>query len=349
MNTKLILIAALLSAAFTPAMAFTDAEAGDAESSGGPAPSRHEVVRKHLVVNGNGHTLDHINIGDRSVVMHGKVVKNAPYSAEVVSEQVHSLADGNQIVNKSSSMSYRDSAGRTRQETRNAGGAVTVITIRDAVEGSTYILNPETRTATKVGSHREIARIAGDKARAAGDKVRLHVERMRKDGALPHEEIIVKRVERADTALAQRVSENIRIHVSKGLAEGRGMAGLEHLGPMMASAFGDMKWSGKAVTKDLGERDIEGVKAQGKVRSYEIPAGEIGNRNPIVVANETWYSPELQVTVLSRRSDPRSGERTYRLANIKRDEPAAALFAVPSDYTVKDVMSSIRKMGEEKK
>ena len=43
-----------------------------------------------------------------------KQVKNAPYSAEVISEKTQTLPDGNQISSKTSSLSYRDSAGRTR-------------------------------------------------------------------------------------------------------------------------------------------------------------------------------------------------------------------------------------------
>jgi hypothetical protein len=52
--------------------------------------------------------------------------------------------------------------------------------------------------------------------------------------------------------------------------------------------------------------------------------------------NETWYSPELQMVILSKRSDPRFGETTYRVTNIVRSEPDAALFQVPSEYTVID-------------
>jgi len=46
----------------------------------------------------------------------GKVVKNAPYSAEAVTEMTQRLADGNRIVNKSTANMYRDSEGRTRRE-----------------------------------------------------------------------------------------------------------------------------------------------------------------------------------------------------------------------------------------
>ena len=80
------------------------------------------------------------------------------------------------------------------------------------------------------------------------------------------------------------------------------------LGPMIAGAIGDGKWSSKAATRDLGTREFSGVKAQGRQRSYEIPAGEIGNRNPITVSSETWTSPDLQMLVYHKRSDPRSGE-----------------------------------------
>jgi hypothetical protein len=38
--------------------------------------------------------------------------------------------------------------------------------------------------------------------------------------------------------------------------------------------------------------------------------------------------------VKSTHSDPRFGNTTYTLTNIQRAEPAAALFAVPSGYTI---------------
>jgi hypothetical protein len=65
-----------------------------------------------------------------------------------------------------------------------------------------------------------------------------------------------------------------------------------------------------------------------------IPAGTIGNSAPLEIVVESWYSPELQVVVLGKRSDPRLGDMTYRLVNIKRAEPPASLFEVPSDYRI---------------
>jgi hypothetical protein len=90
----------------------------------------------------------------------------------------------------------------------------------------------------------------------------------------------------------------------------------------------------KPVVENLGTQTIEGVSAEGTRTTMTIPAGQIGNDKPIVTETERWYSPELQVTVMTKRTDPRSGTTTYRLTNINRSEPAPTLFQVPSDYTV---------------
>lgn len=92
---------------------------------------------------------------------------------------------------------------------------------------------------------------------------------------------------------------------------------------------------GKGVTKDLGQKDFDGVRAEGKSTTWTIPAGEIGNRAPIHIVSETWHSPDLQVTVYSKHSDPRRGETIYRLAGIKRGEPSSDLFKVPEGYETK--------------
>ena len=87
--------------------------------------------------------------------------------------------------------------------------------------------------------------------------------------------------------------------------------------------------------EDLGTQTIAGVSAQGTRFTRTIPAGQIGNNKPIVITNERWYSPDLQLVLKSVRTDPRQGQTTYTLTNIQRTEPAASLFTVPSDYTVK--------------
>lgn len=89
--------------------------------------------------------------------MPGRVVKNAPYSADIVTETTQTLADGNHIRQSSTSRVYRDGGGRTRREqSLNALGGLAagsnlpqVVFINDPVAGLNYALNPQNRTATK--------------------------------------------------------------------------------------------------------------------------------------------------------------------------------------------------------
>jgi hypothetical protein len=94
--------------------------------------------------------------------------------------------------------------------------------------------------------------------------------------------------------------------------------------------------SGEVKKDSLGTQNINGVNAEGTRITRTIPAGQIGNDKAIQIVFERWYSPDLQMVVKSTRTDPRFGTTTYALSNVQRTEPAAALFTVPSDYTVKE-------------
>jgi len=86
----------------------------------------------------------------------------------------------------------------------------------------------------------------------------------------------------------------------------------------------------------IGPMTIEGLTAQGTRSTVTIPPGEIGNEAPIQIVTERWYSADLQMAVLTKRSDPRSGEIITRLTNVTRSEPSPALFQVPADFKVTD-------------
>ena len=90
------------------------------------------------------------------------------------------------------------------------------------------------------------------------------------------------------------------------------------------------------VTESLGTQVIEGVLVEGTKMTTTFPVGAMGNDRPIVRVTESWHSPDLKITVLSKNSDPRMGESTMRLENIDRTEPDPALFRVPPDYQVVD-------------
>lgn len=349
-----------------------------------PAPAQAADSRGALVFHYDSMSLN-TRTGD--TVMHLNTIRNAPYSAEMVTDRLQKLGDGNQISRRTAKMVYRDSAGRTREESDSENGE-TVVSINDPVAGQSLVLRPASHTAIKIGNVSQDARIAADIARAraeaarqgadagraaaeaaraaadaarpAAEAARAQVEQMRKNGGLPtverrkladgSEEIIVKRIERSDGQARERIQQDVRIEAPQALAaNAAALRNLQiQLAPLTRGAFGDAKWSASAATKDLGTREFDGVKAEGKLRSYEIPAGAIGNRNPIVVSDETWYAPDLQVTVYTKHSDPRSGDFIFRLDKLKREEPPAALFAIPAGYTVTDPMAQARARGAAK-
>jgi len=102
-----------------------------------------------------------------------------------------------------------------------------------------------------------------------------------------------------------------------------------------AGAITKLTASGEPKTEQLGTMSIEGVQAQGTRTTITIPAGEIGNDRPINIVDERWYSPDLQMTIMTKHSDPRMGETNFRLSNINRSSPPSYMFEVPADYTVK--------------
>jgi hypothetical protein len=89
--------------------------------------------------------------------MPGRVVTNAPYSADIVTESTQTLADGSHIKQSNTVHFSRDSDGRTRQEQslQNLNGLAPnanlpqVVFIHDPVAGTSYALNVNNKTATK--------------------------------------------------------------------------------------------------------------------------------------------------------------------------------------------------------
>ena len=104
-----------------------------------------------------------------------------------------------------------------------------------------------------------------------------------------------------------------------------------HHQPPPANA--ELPKSANAKTESLGKQIIEGIEAEGTRSIITIPIGQIGNDRAVEIVSEQWYAPALQEIILSKHRDPRLGENTYRLTNIIRREPDAALFRPPADFT----------------
>jgi hypothetical protein len=257
--------------------------------------------------------------------VNGKVVKGSPYSAEAVTESVQTLADGNRIVRKNTAQLYRDSEGRTRREqTLNLIGAYTpageaprTVMIHDPVSGVSYSLNPRDRTARKL----TVVRVDGVKlpGPAQGGAAQGGTDAQRR--AL-------------ESAEHKRVLEQGFVYQTAPMlpgAVGVGVGGGSNV--YFYSGHADNR---ETKTESLGTQVVEGVAAEGTRTTITIPAGQIGNEQPIEIVNERWYSNELQAVVKTVSSDPRTGTTTYRLTNIQRSEPSGTLFQVPSDYTVQE-------------
>ena len=123
---------------------------------------------------------------------------------------------------------------------------------------------------------------------------------------------------------------------SSGGGRGAGVfGGVITAGPA-PGANGNVPASLQMKREDLGTQMIEGVLAKGERQVRTWPAGSQGSDRSFQTTSENWVSEDLRVTVLSRNVDPRNGENTTRLINIRLGEPTADLFAPPADYTVVD-------------
>ncbi len=219
-----------------------------------------------------------------------KPVTGAPYSADTIVESTQTLADGNHINRKTTGHVYRDSEGRTRREEdktfsmMSANGPVsklmTSMSIVDPVAGFSYSLDPEHKIAwkTPMGS----AGVIMNKVEASS------IEEKRK-------------AENEQLAAAQKKL--------KAAAEGGGAENRREE-PNVAELKARV---GRAILPEtpLEHKTIEGLAVEGRKHTTVIPAGAIGNEQPITETSEEWSSPELKVLVLTRHNDPRSGESTY--------------------------------------
>jgi hypothetical protein len=90
------------------------------------------------------------------------------------------------------------------------------------------------------------------------------------------------------------------------------------------------------VTTDLGKQTVEFLDIVGKRVSGAIPAGKVGNDQPLPVIADVWYAPSLKLIVKQIDKNPLGGERTFELTNIRSVLPDPQLFQIPDGYTVTD-------------
>lgn len=86
--------------------------------------------------------------------------------------------------------------------------------------------------------------------------------------------------------------------------------------------------------EDLGNRTMLGLSTHGVRVTQTLPAAQSGTGRDVVVTNEYWYSETLRINLLTKHDDPRMGTVAMTVTQIDQAEPDAALFGVPSNYTL---------------
>lgn len=233
--------------------------------------------------------------------MDAEPVKGAPFCATVTTEHTQNFADGNRIHTSDNSSLCRDSEGRTRREaTLNLMGAAAQT---DAPKLIT-ILDPVAGFRYTLDSENKIAH-----------KMALGPEAKISAGGAPvgkgGEVIFYQRIGTAGPNMV--ANDNVFFKKSTSTADEPAPS-----------------------TQNLGDETINGIHATGTRITTTIPAGKMGNEQPILVTSERWYSPELQATVMTKHADPWAGELKTQFTNVNTSEPDASLFQVPPDYKLVD-------------
>jgi hypothetical protein len=250
----------------------------------------------------------------------GPAVLNAPYAAEAVTEFTQTLADGNRIERRTSGRVARNSQGRVRREQQGiafgpflAENPQPIVTIVDPKIGVYLTLNYDAKVAFRTTAPRFA--VKGPNGDAAG------VSYGSVGSAGPG---LVK-----STIVGGTPLETLRIDAASDPTEERLL--------IEAAPPPGLRIEGDTHTETLAPQQIEGLRAEGTRTTMTIPAGAMGNVLPIMVVSERWYSPELKVVLLTRRSDPRFGDTVYRLSNIDRSEPPADLFKIPAGFKTQEM------------
>lgn len=93
---------------------------------------------------------------------------------------------------------------------------------------------------------------------------------------------------------------------------------------------------GSFIHEELGKQFISGVETIGIRDETTFNPGVFGNDRKLTVQREVWYSPQLDLNLLSVRSDPRNGKQTFTATNVLLADPDFALFELPAGFKVVD-------------
>jgi hypothetical protein len=273
------------------------------------------------------------------------VTRGNPYSSRETREFKQVLSDGTVISRQSTRLLARDGEGRTRQELRQPDGASRIF-INDPVAKRTHIIDPQKRTACSARFDKDaindcFKQMRGDwkplgfsfsptdrgiPLMVANDDVRVNVSSNAKVIDLTEGQSASGR----SGGFSWSSSDGGRVEVTPGASSVTTPPNppTPPKPPLPGQTTRDSK-----VVRENSTTTYEGLKVDVSRSVETIAVGVLGNNRPIESVFERYYSPDLKMTVYSKRSDPRSGESIYRMTEIKRSEPDANLFRVPAGFS----------------
>jgi hypothetical protein len=259
-------------------------------------------------------------------------VKNAPFSAVVITIYDRALDNGGHIHRETHGKIYRDSQGRMRTETEMPAaqpGAEKYqhITINDPVRQVVIHLDSRNKSATVYPFGQGIgptAPIPASSATAAPPRTKSEKSSRGPSPGSPATSSPIH----VGTGVAPPVP------AATGALNGKLQADERPVKTKNMNATVGTS-SSETQTVSLGTRNMEGVLAVGTRTTRTLDADLMGSDKPVVSVSETWVSPELKMTVLAETDDGQSGHSTMKLVNIVRTEPDSQLFQIPADYSVR--------------
>lgn len=228
----------------------------------------------------------------------GKLVTGKPFSADAMIQTDQTLADGSHVVHQQNVAAARDSQGRTYREEVFASPTADSSALK-----TIFITDPVAQASYVLGPDHVTRKVPMSLPGAMSVST----------GAPPEGSLMLQ-----------------RFRTAAGGGSGPVHAAPQGAQPAQQTALGDSK------VEQLGTQVIAGVQAEGTRTTLTIPAGTVGNQNPLVIVTERWYSKDLEATVLARRTDPRFGTSSYQFTNVQQTEPPDSLFQIPVGYTVEE-------------
>jgi hypothetical protein len=225
-----------------------------------------------------------------------KAITGRPFTAQAIVETDQTSGDGSHVTGRQSVTAARDSQGRTYREEIPGTPAPKVIYISDPVAKLNYFLGPD------------------------------HVA---------HKTPMLSLTAQASAATVSTDVASARLSLQTFATGYGGGEGPVQMGAQAAQPAQQLA-RGAVDTKQLGTQVFTGFTADGTRTTVTIPAGQVGNQNPLVIVSERWYSQDREAIVLAKHSDPRVGASSYQLISVQQIEPPATLFQIPCGYTIEE-------------